>query len=217
MHPFGSSNLPLTSAEMLTVFWSRSSKRFTKVGTMKRRMEVVDISWSRQPGQDGRTYIADVKVNGASFRVAVEVSETVQTTECPEFGRAPTEQDWEAVVMVKTAEAIENGYLDDWPPRQIMVLPAIQYGELDLDWLVRQAKRKGLITQANSVRPKGDAMAQSKKSKTEDTGFNLKNLQDPPSPNHPKPGQSIIVLLPKGASRESYLKSVPAAKKRQGL
>jgi hypothetical protein len=69
-----------------------------------------DGRWTRDPGQDGKTFVVSVKVNGLGekFKVALPVSDSVGVTAAATLGRAPTELDWEAAAKVKIMEAVAS-------------------------------------------------------------------------------------------------------------
>ncbi len=105
-----------------------------------------EVTWTREPGQDGRTYLAAFKVNGVTetFRAAVPLPDTIRATESDELGRSATEEDWEAAVQMKIIDWVSNGHLDSsWPPSQTILIPGIDYRELDT--LFASAKGRGLI------------------------------------------------------------------------
>jgi hypothetical protein len=104
-----------------------------------------DGKWTRESGQDGKTFVVSVKVNGAAekFKIALPASDSVNVTAAAALGRAPTEADWEAAAKVKIMEAVASGFLDVWPASVTLFLPGIDWREVDS--LFAEAKRKGWI------------------------------------------------------------------------
>ena len=114
--------------------------------TPRRRVERFDeVTWTSEPGQDGRTYSVVFKVDGEreSFRAAMPLSGTVLSTASDDLGRNATDEDWEAAVRMKIRDLVSIGLLDSWPASQTMLLPEVDYRELDN--LFANAKRIGLI------------------------------------------------------------------------
>lgn len=104
-----------------------------------------DGKWTREPTQDGWTYLVSAKVNGVQeeFKIAVPVPRMVRKPASATPGDAPTDAHWEAAAKVKIMRAVAGGCLDNWPAAEPRLLSGIDWNEIED--LFAEAKRKGLI------------------------------------------------------------------------
>jgi hypothetical protein len=114
-------------------------------GQMTPRRAIEDFrSFKWAPRSNGRECDIEVVANGEAgiFCLRQLFSDTTLSTIAGHLGRAPSEEDLEAVLKVRAEELVSNGYLDDLPP-SLLRLPAINYQ--NVPGLLTEAKRKGWI------------------------------------------------------------------------